>query len=412
MALIPGEVRQSPKEILANLPTLYQRAAEKGMNLSHFLERHVDPSSSYDGTSRERDLKAFGRVMAASGIIWRSEPENGFWADTFGEIYNDKATRALLPEFANHVWRKARTTGYLPQSLNHVRTILNSADEALGTAMRPYVDAASVYQGSLVPAIPLSEVVALQTPIDGTSYRRIYLDAPATTDVRWARIGESADIPRAVIRTSERAIDLYKYGRAIEFSYELLRRTPIDKVGFFVAQAALQVENDRFAQAVDVLINGDGNSGTAATVWAQSVLDTGTSPTLKGWLAFKAKFSGQYALTHIFARDPELLNLLMLSTGTNQFYLIDVQDAFGFGGLQAIENKYGAVVRYGATDAVATGKYLGIDRRYALERLTEIGSDISETGRFIERQNEILTFTEVDGFTVLDANANKIWNMA
>lgn len=411
-ALLEGEVRQRPKEILASLPALYMRAAESGMNLSHYLERHVDPSDEWQGDSWGGNKTAFERVMSASRIIWKSEPDSGIWADRFGEIYANDESRALIPEYANYVFRKTRAQGYVPQNLQHVRFLLTSQDEALGSSLRPYVDAAGAYQDQLAPAIPLAEVVAFTTPVEGTSYRRVYLTDPDPT-VKRARVGEYGEIPRARVATSQRAVDLFKYARAIELSYEQLRRTTIDKVGFFIAQSAVQLENDRFAQAVDVLINGDGNSGTAATVYAHSTLDTGTTLTIRGWLAFKALFAAQgYQLTHAFARGAELLNLQTLQFGTSNTFLINVQDTFGFGGIAPIGNRYAGVVRYGQTEAVAAAKYLGIDRRYALERLTEIGSDIQETQRFITRQAEVLTFSDVDGYAILDANANKILNLA
>jgi hypothetical protein len=382
------------------------------MNLSHYLEREVDPSDDWQGDSWGGNKSAFERVMSASRIIFRSEPEQGIWADTFGKIYGDDTLRPILPEYANYVFRKTRTQGYVPQNLSHVRFLLTSQDELLSTALRPYVDAAGAYQNQIAPAIPLSELVAFTTPVDGNAYRRTYMTPPDST-VKRARVGEYGEIPRARVATSERAVDLFKYARALELSYEALRRTTIDKVGFFIAQAAVQLENDRLAQAVDVLINGDGNSGTAATVLAHSVLDTGTTLTIRGWLAFKAAFNANgYQLTHLFARGAEVLNLQTLSFGNSNTFLMNVQDAFGYGGITPIANRYAGQVMYGQTDAVAAGKYLGIDRRFALERLTEIGSEIQETQAFITRQSQVLTFSDVDGYALLDAQANKILNLA
>jgi hypothetical protein len=235
---------------------------------------------------------------------------------------------------------------------------------------------------------------------------------PAAADVRLLRIGETADIPRASIRTSEQLIRLHKYGRAIEVSYEAVRRVPIDKVGLFIAKAALQVEADRVAQAIDVLLNGDGNSGTSADNFNQSALDTGVVPTVKGLIAFKSKFKPPYRLTHLFAREAELVNLQMLTMPNSNPLLRQVASDLGFGSLDAMQDLANGRVLYGQTDAVAAGVYLGIDSRYALERITEIGSDIQETTRFIERQTELMTFTENDGFGLLDSNANKTWTMA
>jgi hypothetical protein len=254
--------------------------------------------------------------------------------------------------------------------------------------------------------------VAFNTAINNDTYRRAYLTDPAAADVRLLRIGEAADIPRASIRTSEQLIRLHKYGRAIEVTYEAVRRVAVDKVGLFIAKAALQVEADRVAQAIDVLLNGDGNSGTSADNFNQSTLDTGVVPTVKGLIAFKSKFRPPYRLTHLFAREAELVNLQMLTMPNSNPLLRQVASDLGFGALDAMQDLANGRVLYGQTDAVATGVYLGIDARYALERITEIGSDIQETTRFIERQTELMTFTENDGFGILDTNANKTWTMA
>ena len=405
------EVRDRPGAFLEKLPALYRAAAKEEKTLSQFLE---DEDPSHEWQNEDREIKAFGRVLQASGFRFRSDPKNGLWADTVEDIYEDDIGVALLPEWANTVYRRARTDGYLPQVPQRPmqRQILESTEATLGSTFRPYVDAAGLYQVELTPAIGLSDLLAFQTSINGDTYRRAYLDDPGAADVRMLRIGELADIPRAKIQTSEQLVRLHKYGRGIEISYEAIRRVPIDKIGIFIAKAALQVEADRVAQAIDVAINGDGNSGTSATNYNQSTLDTGTVPTVKGLIAFKSKFKPPYQLTHIFAREAELVNLQMLTMPNSNPLLIQITGQAGFGSLVPMQDLNGARVLYGQTDSVAAGVYLGLDARYALERITEIGSDIQETTRFIERQTELLVFTENDGFALLDNNANKTWTMA
>ena len=403
-----SNVTPQPRELLNKVPGLYREAANRGMTLSHYLERHVDPSRNWTGDDAK--VGAFGRVLRASGVIWKSDPSSGYYADTYGELVNDDTTRALIPEWANTVWRKARTTGYVPQI--DPRFVLNTDDHVLGSAIRPYAEAANAYQVDMAPALSLADLVAMTTPIDGDAYRRIFMDTPAAADVRWARIAETSDIPRSTVKSSERATRLFKYGRAIELSYEVLRRSPIDKVGFFIAQAALQVEQDRVAQAIDTLLNGDGNAGTSAMNYNHSALDTGTALTVKGLIAFKQKFSPPYRLTHLFARESELVNLQMLQMPNSNPFLAEAQGALGFGGLTPLQDLNAGVILYGQTQAVASSVYLGIDKARALERVTEIGSDIQEVENFIERQTRLLTFTEVDGFSILDANAAKTLTLA
>jgi hypothetical protein len=406
------DVKQRPLESLRNLPALYIRASEESMTLSHLLE-NADPS--HDWQDEDRKIGAFGRVIQASGFRFRSAPSEGIYADSYEKIYNDPLGRALIPEWGNHIWRKVRTEGWMPQirpEHKRVSSVLESLNDKVGGVLKPYVDAAGIYNVTMEPGIQLADLVAFETAIAGDTYRRAYLDDPVAANVRLLRIAEVADIPRAKIVTSEHLVRLYKYGRGIEISYEAARRLQIDKIGFFLAQAAIQVEADRVAQAIDVLINGDGNAGTAATNYNQSTLDTGAVPTVKGFLAFKAKFAPPYQITHIFAREAELVNLQMLQLPNNNPLLLQVSAQLGYGDLAPLQDRYGARVLFGQTDAVATGVYLGIDARRALERVTEIGSDIQETTRFVERQTEALFFTENDGFSTLDGKAAKTWTMA
>lgn len=405
-----GELRDRPKELLNKLPTLYRKADASGVTLSQFLE---DQDPSHEWADEDRHIRAFGRVIQASGFRFKSEPSEGIWADTIETIFSDDIGRALVPEWGRSVWRRARSSGYAPQVGPVVEhRVLGSDDFAVNTMFRPYIDAAGVYNVELTPGLGLDDLVAFTTSIAGDTYRRAYMIDPAADSVRLRRIGEKADIPRAQIDLTSHVVRLYKYGRGIEMSYEAVRRVPIDKVGLFIAQAALQVEADRVMQAIDVLLNGDGGGGSAATNYNQSALDTGTVPTVKGFIAFKSKFRPPYQMNLIIGREAELVNLQMLQMPNQNPFLAQVQGGLGFGSLTPLQDVNGGTVWYAQSDGVASGVYLGVDTRYALERITEVGSDIQETTSFVERQTNALFFTENDGFALQDANANKTWTMA
>ena len=409
-----NQTKERPLELRKRLPELYRTAGNRGINLSMLLERDLDPSDDWAGDSWGGELDAFQRVLKTTKVLWKSDPSRGYWADTWGDIVDgsddgriENDVVAVIPEWASRVWRAAKR-GYMPQ----VRFLINSGDEAIGTAMRPYADAAAERQVQMRPKIPLSELVAIETPIRQDVYRSVYLNEPTPNDVRFVRIGEGAELPRAKVDVRQHTIDIFKYGRAIEFTYEVLRRQPVDKIGWFIAKAALQAENDKVERAIDVVINGDGNANTAATVYAHSTLDTGTTLTARGWFAFKLKFPDPYTLTHIFGQEGAILNLVTLNTGTANQMLAVMGAGAGFGDLEPIDDRLGSGVRYGHLDIVPTGKYVGIDARYSLERVTEVGAEIQETGAFIERQTRLLTFSEVEGYSVLDPKANAILNLA
>ena len=62
-------------------------------------------------------------------------------------------------------------------------------------------------------------------------------------------------------------------------------------------------------------------------------------------------------------------------------------------------------VRYGWTSEAPASTIVAFDRRFALERLTEIGGQIDEMERFITNQTQLMTMTEVEGYAILDGNA-------
>lgn len=404
-------VQKNPDYFLdpAAMSDLTSESADHGMTVSAFLDKRVKKDEHWGGDASKID--AFTHLMRASGVTWKSNPSTGAFADTLDDVLKNPRTRVLLPEWGRRVWAKTIAEGYNPQVEQNSRFMIQEDDESLGSGWRPILTNAAELRRSMEPLFGLNELVAFTNAIDGDAYRRIFFEGAAVEQVRMHRIGEAADIPRAKVSTSEKFVRIAKYGKALELSYEALRNSPVDKVGLFIAQMALQAEEDRITHAIDVLVNGDGTANTAAEVIQHTTLEAGATGLTYGvWLGFKAKFRRPYVMTHVFARTDRGVELQML-THPNTAVLFQGspwQQAIGAGTVQRINDIYGGVVRLGETDQVPADAYLGIDARYALERITQTGSDIQETTRFIERQTELLTFTEVEGFAVLDTEAAKL----
>lgn len=398
------DVRPGPKDLLAQMGSgMYRRAYEKGMSLSAFLER-VDPSEQYkDG------LDAFGRIMKVAEIVTRSNPALGYYADTFQEFEKSDQTRALVHEWALRQWKRAATG----RDSTNRSVFLSSEDNALNSWMRQYQDAANPRFRAVSPAIPLDELVAITTPIEGDAYRAFYLQ-DETEQERLVRVAQGAEIPRAKLVGGDQTIRLHKYGRALEVSYETLRRQRIDMVAFHLARMAVQAEADKVSAALDVLINGDGNAN-AAQVYNLTTLDPDANAgtlTLAGWLAFKLKFLNPYAITTALVQEGTALQLMLLNTGSANIPLVAIQNASGFGSFRPINPGLADAVGLGWTADAPSQKIVAFDNRFALERVVEVGAEISEVDRWITRQVQVLTITEVEGYAVLDANAAKILDIA
>lgn len=386
---------------------LYRAAAEKGLTLSAFLEQE-DPVDRYGPTDEMRRIDAFQRMVAVAGLKVVSDPFRGFYADEFSQFDRNEQTRALMPEWAFRQWRRV-TLGF-GQNGYAQRAAMTSDAEVLGGVMRPYVDAAQARMQQLAPAVPLSEIVAITTPINGNAYRAFYLTEPAASEKRMVRVGEAAEIPKVTLAGGDNTINLYKYGRVLEVSYETLRRQRIDKVALWIARMAIQAETDKVAYALDVLVNGDGNTGSAATNYNLTTLDAAAvagTLTLKGWLNYKLQFANPYQLTHMLVQSAVALQVMLLNLGSANVPLVTVQGLLGAGSIEPINPETSDRVRYGITSDAPTLKVVGFDRRFALERVTEVGADISETERFITRQTQALAMSEVEGFAIFDANATR-----
>lgn len=380
---------------------LMERAANEGMNFSRYLEK-IDPSDGYgDG------LDAFERQLQIANIKTRTYMGEGIYADRFDAFDKNDATRALGIEFLHRCWRNA------VHGMAGKRAPYADSDGIVGGSMRPFVDAAQERYAQIQPAVPISELIAFTTPIDGDAYRAAYLEDD-TDEVRMKRVAEGADIPGAKLTASEKTVRLVKYGRALTMTYERLRRMRIDQVAFHIARLAVQAETDKVAQIIDVAVSGDGNAGTTAPVHELTDLDTGTTAnnlTVKAWLAFKMKFTNPYAITTALTQEGPALALQLLNMGSANIPLVSLEGPAGFGGLTPINPELRDNVRLGWLSDAPSGKIVGIDRRFAIERVTEIGSNISETQRFITNQTQVLTLTETEGYAKLDNAAVRVLDL-
>ena len=389
-----------PQELLRSLSARsYADAYSEGSSLSAWLERQ-DPSADHRGTA-----DAFERLLKAAGIKTRTIPEMGVFADELSAFDRDEHTRALLPEWVARTARRAKTGRDVS-----TRAVYVTGDNAQGTVGQPLAFGDQPRFTQIAPAIPLSELVAVTTGINGGAYQAFYLNND-TDALRMKRVAEGAEVPRAKLTAGTHTVRLKKYGRALEVSYEQLRRQRIDVVALHISRMAVQAESDKVAAVMDTAINGDGNSNTSATVYNLTTLDaaaTAGTLTLKGWLAFKMKFANPYMMTVALANDTVALQAMLLNTGSANIPLVFVAGQNGFGGFRTINPGLADNVGLGWTADAPSLKVVAFDSRFAIERVYEIGGDITEVERWISRQVQEIVMTEVEGYDVFDQAATKI----
>ncbi len=380
--------------------TVYRNAAAdmeaRGLEDAPTMSRALE----FISPSEQGEPDAFTRLMRENNIITRTDPRAGFYASPATAFLQNAGTRALLMEFYARQWRSVAFAD------SQQRAVLLSTDATPGSWQRPYYEGAARWEQQVQPAIPLSELVGMTTPINGNLYRSLFLEYDAT-QLRKFRLGEATEIPISTIAAREHTITLKKYGRGLRASYEELRRLRIDKLAWFIRQAAIQSEADKVAAALTVLVSGDGNTDTAAAVHNLTTLDSAASAgtlTLKGWLAFKMKFVNPYFITTALMQEAVALQLATLNAGSANVPLANLNLGGMVQSLQPI-NTTSDGVRYGWTSDAAALTIVGFDRRFALEQLVEIGGNIDEMERFITNQTQVMTMTEVQGFATMDPSA-------
>ena len=312
-----------------------------GMSFTQVLES-LDPSENYRGTALEgtdafqRQLKRFG--IRAKGA--NSSPVEKFFATMDSAV--------LFPEYI-------------------ARTVRQGMEE-----------------NDILPSI-----VATTTVIDAMDYRSIY-SVPTEADKELKDVAEGASIPTTEVKTKEHLVSLTKRGRMLVASYEAIRFQKLDLFGVMLRQIGAYIQKQQLADAVDVLMNGDGNSNAA------KVFTVGTSPMsgTRGTLAYDqmVEFWGQF--------DPYTMNTILCSTGTmtNILKISELQNpltGLNFQGTGKLTTPLGAQLH--RTSAVEDGLIIGLDNRYALE-LVKAGDVMVEYDKLIDQQLERAAISSISGF--------------
>lgn len=400
--------KMRPQEIAGNFGSQYWvDAAKRGINVSQLLEQ-LDPTSGYP--ENERDLDAFERMTREMGLITQPIREAGIRASAYEDVVKNDQGKAWFAEFCSRTWREA--AGWIP-ARPATRAVMSSSDYTIGGPLQPWSDDLTLIESRLQVAIPLSSIISGVREIDGDGYRSIFLTDGLTSDnYRMKRVGEGTEIPATSLVTGERSIRIHKFGRAIRYTYEQVRRQRIDRIQYLVARLALVSEADKVDSALATIVSGDGNANTAATVYAMTSLDSAAAAgtlTLKAFRLFKNRFF-PYIPRIVLGQEEGItqLEVLPLSTGNSIPYIMANNSPFG--GLTPI-NPTAWQLGYGVVASAPALKLVMFDPAWAVEQVSEIGSTISELERYINNQTWMLTMTETNGFATIDPAAARILNI-
>lgn len=324
---------------------------EKGMyshptkSFSEVLEE-LDPSANYAGTEYE-GLDAFGRQLKRFDI-----KVSGAGSDQISKFFATTQSSALFPEYVSRA----------------VKQGISEAD--------------------MLPSI-----VATTTRINSLDYRTI-ASVPTDDDKSLRDVEEGAAIPETEVKTQENLVKLHKRGRMLVASYEALKFQKIDLFSVTLKQIGAHIARQQFADAIGVIVDGDGNENAA------SVINAAASGTL----------SYTDLLSLYDQLDPYTLNRLVMSPSTmlkvmNLDEFKNPLTGINFQGTGNPGNPLGAKLL--RSSAVADDTIIGLDANCALEMV--IASDIAvDYDKLIDRQLERAVITTTAGFAKIFSDASAV----
>ena len=324
---------------------------QEGMTFTQVLES-MDPSENYRGTALE-NTDAFQRQLKRFGIKVK-----GAGSSTVEKFFRTMDSAVLFPEY-------------------------------IARAVRQGME-----ENDILPAI-----TATTTVIDAMDYRSIYAESDED-GFGMKAVAEGAQIPATHIRTREHLINLTKRGRMLVCSYEAVRFQKLDLFSVMLRQIGSYIQKMVLADAIDVLVNGDGN-GNAAQVY-----QVGTDP-----ISGQAGALGYDQLVEFWGQfDPYTMNGLVCSPAmmTKLLKVPELQNpltGLNFQGTGEVGTPLGAKLH--RTGCVADDLIIGLDSRYALE-LVRAGDVLVEYDKLIDRQLERAAITAISGFGKICDGAVKV----
>ena len=318
---------------------------EKGMytagkGFTRTLEE-LDPSANYEGTplagldAYQRQLKRFAIRVGGTG------------SDPVEKFFQTSDSAALFPEYVSRAVRQG------------------------------------IERADLLPGI-----VATVTKINSMDYRTITSD-PLPQDKELLPVAEGAEIPRTVVKTQENLVRLHKRGRMLVASYEALRFQKLDLFTVTLRQIGAYIARAQLDDAVNVLLDGDGNDNPAPATDVTGALSYQNMVSL--WSALQP-----YELNTILASTPAVEDILNLKEFQDSAAGLDFQ------GTGRLATPLGAKLLH--VPSLSGSRLIGLDKNCALE-MVQAGDVLTDSDKLIDRQLERASISVIAGFAKIFAGA-------
>ena len=319
--------------------SMYRRA---GASFSQVLEEQ-DPSQQYKGTELE-GLDAFQRQLKRFDIKVKG-PDS----DCVEKFFAAADSAVLFPEYISRC----------------------------------------VHQG-VQEANMLPHLVGAVTRIDGLDYRSIAVEHGENVEMK--AVGEGAAIPGTTIRAQTNLVKLNKRGRMLVASYEAIRHQKLDLFSITLRQIGANIAAMQLRDAMDILINGDGNENYAHCYSTEEEGVLTYADLVELWMKLRP-----YEMTTMLVSEDLMGKLLKLPELQNP------AGGMNFAGTGKLVTPFGATLLC-ARDMPCSG-IVALDKRYALE-LVQCGDVTVEYDKLIDRQLERAAITVTCGFAKMFRDAS------
>ena len=317
---------------------------QSGKTFSQVLEE-LDPGQQYKGTAME-GLDAFQRQLKRFGIRVK-----GAGSDVVDKFFSTSQSAVLFPEY-------------------------------IARAVKVGMEEANI----------LPDITATETRIEGMDYRSI--TSVPEDEKKLKRVAEGAAIPSTTVKTQDSLVQLHKRGRMLVASYEAIRFQKLDLFSVTLRQIGAQIGRMHLEDAINVVINGDGNNNAAASTKTAVEGKLTYDDLLAFWNSFEP-----YQLNTLLVGSDTMLKLLKMSQ------MQDAAAGLDFHGTGKLITPMGAKVL--RTSAVPEGTIIGIDRNYALE-MVKAGDVTVEYDKLIDRQLERAAITTISGYAKIFPEASRV----
>lgn len=263
---------------------------------------------------------------------------------------------------------------------------------AQGATLFPEYVRRSVEQG-LTQSNVLSDIVATTTKISVPDYRPITTVSSSQTE-GFEVVAQGGEIPSTTIKLQDKLITLKKNGRMLVSTYEALRFERLELLTVTLKQIGAFIAKSQLAQAVSILINGDGNENEADEISTATTGKLTYADLITLWSSFS-----DFEMNRLLVAPDMMTKMLALEEFQNPLAGLSFQSA------GKLSTPFGATMY--RCDAVPEGQIVALDKNCALEMVIKDGVSL-ENDKLIDRQVERSAITATTGFAKIFKDASKI----